>query len=83
MIEIKLGVNKEVKVKNDESRYILLPHKSMIKIYGKNGLLVKEGIGLYGEDVQLDFYMFGSWKYYDETGKLVKEENYKDGKLSE
>lgn len=83
MIEVKLDENKEIKVKNDEGSYILLLHKSMIKVYGKNGLLVKEGMGLYDEDVQIDFYMFGTWKYYDETGKLIKEENYKEGKSAE
>lgn len=72
--------NKEIKVKNDEGNYILLPFKSYIKVYHKNGLLAEEGLGLYDESVQIDFYMFGAWKYYDETGKLIMEENYNEGK---
>jgi len=59
-----------------------LPFKSYIKVYHKNGLLAEEGLGLYDESVQIDFYMFGTWKYYDETGKLTREENYKEGKIN-
>jgi len=83
MIENKLAENKDIKVKNGVGAYVLLPYRSIIKIYNKNGILIKEGMGLYDEDVQLDFYMFGTWKYYNETGKLIREENYKEGKIAD
>jgi antitoxin component YwqK of YwqJK toxin-antitoxin module len=77
-----LSENKKLKVKNDEGNFILMPFQSYVKLYHKNGLVAKEGTALYDEDVLIDFYMHGNWKYYDEAGKLIKEENYPEGKAA-
>jgi len=77
-----LGANKNLKVKNDEGNFILLPFQSYVKLYHKNGLVAKEGSALYDESIETDFYMHGNWKYYDEAGKLIKEENYPEGKVA-
>jgi antitoxin component YwqK of YwqJK toxin-antitoxin module len=64
------------------------------KLYYQNGKVKQEGFGgEYSEDVRT-VYSFGrcksggykspesgAWKYYNESGKLVKEENYDNGKL--
>ncbi|MBW7943056.1 MAG: hypothetical protein H3C64_11875 [Candidatus Kuenenia stuttgartiensis] len=81
MVEKPSGENKEIKIRNDEGTSILLPFKSYVQLYNKNGIIAKEGLALYEEDIQLEFYMYGKWKYYDETGKLIKEENYQHGKI--
>jgi antitoxin component YwqK of YwqJK toxin-antitoxin module len=83
MIERKLGEGKEIKLKNDEGSYIILANKSFIKVYNKNGILIRKGLAIYDEDVQLEFFMYGLWKYYDETGKLIREVNYKEGKIAD
>jgi antitoxin component YwqK of YwqJK toxin-antitoxin module len=83
MIEKLSGENKEIKVRNDEGNFILLPFKSYVQLYNKNGTIAKEGLALYDEDIQMEFYMYGRWKYYDETGKLIKEENYQQGKIAD
>lgn len=77
-----LGENKNIKVKNDEGNLILLPFQSYAKLYHKNGLVAKEGTALYDESIEIEFYMHGNWKYYDEAGKLIKEENYPEGKVA-
>lgn len=83
MIEKPSGENKEIRVRNDEGAFILLPFKSYVKLYNKNGTIAKEGLALYDEDIQIEFYMYGDWKYYDETGKLIKEENFLQGKIAD
>jgi len=83
IVENKLGSNKEIKVRNDEGTFILLPFKSFVKVYHKNGVLAKEGLALYDEDIEIDFYMHAIWKYYDEAGKLIREENYKEGRIAD
>ena len=74
--------NKKLKVKNDEGNFILMPFQSYVKLYHKNGLIAKEGTALYDEDVLIDFYMYGNWKYFDEAGQLINEENYPEGKTA-
>jgi antitoxin component YwqK of YwqJK toxin-antitoxin module len=52
-----------------------------VKLYHDNGLISSEGVAIYEESVQFDFYRFGLWRFYDEQGNLLRTENYPEGKL--
>ncbi len=52
------------------------------KEYFENGKIKSEGETVYNEDL-LDYQQSGKWLYYDENGKLVKEETYVGGKVNE
>ena len=45
---------------------------SLVKFYYSNGYIKEEGRVLYSEDIEIDYYKTGIWKYYDETGKLIE-----------
>jgi hypothetical protein len=46
----------------------------MIEYY-PTGVIKKEGIILYDSSMEVDFYEYGSWKFYNEKGELIKVEN--------
>ena len=52
------------------------------KEYFENGKIKTEGETVYNEDL-LDYQRSGKWSYFDENGKLVKEEIYVNGKVNE
>lgn len=52
------------------------------KEYFENGKIKTEGETVYNEDM-LDYQRSGKWSYFDESGKLVKEEMYVNGKVNE
>lgn len=52
------------------------------KEYFESGKIKTEGETVYNVDM-LDYQKTGKWSYYDETGKLVKEEFYVNGKVNE
>ena len=78
----QIQANSSLKVKRDDGQFIVPRLKSHVRIYHKNGQLCREGIALFDEDIQVDYFMFGSWKYYDSEGKLLSEEHYKEGKVA-
>jgi len=45
---------------------------SYIKTYYSTGYIKEEGFVLYNEDIEIDFYKIGTWKYYNEQGILTK-----------
>jgi antitoxin component YwqK of YwqJK toxin-antitoxin module len=82
LVQKNISENKSIKVRNAAKESIILPYKSYVEIYGTNGRVVREGLALYDESIEIDFYMFGVWKYFDKNGVLFKEENYKEGRIS-
>ena len=50
------------------------------KEYYENGKIKAEGYTNYKADTK-DYQKEGDWTYYDEKGKLIKKEKYKNGKL--
>jgi hypothetical protein len=76
-----LNKNNKIKIKTTENKQTLLPFKSFLKIYHSNGLVAEEGICFYDKDIQIDFYMFGVWQYYNENGELIFKKKYKKAKL--
>jgi hypothetical protein len=73
--------NKTIKIKNAAGELIVHPFISHVKLYHDNGLISSEGVAIYEESVQFDFYRFGLWRFYDEQGNLLRTENYPEGKL--
>lgn len=47
---------------------------SYVKMYYPNGRLESEGWVIYDEDVQVDFFKTGTWRYYDKEGNLTMKE---------
>jgi antitoxin component YwqK of YwqJK toxin-antitoxin module len=70
-------------VRNQHQELLKPKFESYVKIFGENGAVREEGTALYDEDLQIDFYKFGVWKYYDPSGNFVRSEIYKEGKLAE
>ena len=68
--------NKSVKRKRDDGAAIIPEFISFVKNYFQNGVMKSEGQVLYDDDIEIDYYETGSWKYYDESGKLVKTETF-------
>lgn len=55
MVEEKQGGNKDRKVKRDDGIMVKPPYMSYLKEYDpKSGLLKREGIALYYEDIEID-----------------------------
>ena len=52
------------------------------KEYFENGKIKSDGETVYNADL-LDYQRSGKWSYFDESGKLVKEEFYVGGKVNE
>jgi antitoxin component YwqK of YwqJK toxin-antitoxin module len=75
MIEKELSLNTENSVKRDDGVKITPKFKSYIIFYYTTGNIKEEGVALYDEDIEIDFFKSGQWKYYDKEGKLIKTEN--------
>jgi antitoxin component YwqK of YwqJK toxin-antitoxin module len=53
----------------------LMPRfSSYIYIFYSNGCLQGEGVALYNGDIEVDFYRWGEWKYYDVDGTFLGRE---------
>jgi antitoxin component YwqK of YwqJK toxin-antitoxin module len=62
----------------------LLSRRYKTQLYYPNGQLQKEGYARLKKDKEyISYYWYGSWKCYDEQGKLEKIEKYKDGEVQE
>lgn len=61
----------------------VLSQNDSIKEYNSNGILIKKGQYVWIQDGEFKLReQSGEWKYYDdETGKLKKIENFKNGRL--
>jgi len=65
MIEDKKGLNKDKKVKRDDGVMIKPIHESYLKLYDpKSGMLKREGIILYFEDIEIEYFEYGNWITY-------------------
>jgi len=72
MIESKIHKNTTVKIRLDNGKMVILPWRSYLIDYYPNGYIREEGLALYDENVEINYFKKGIWKYYDESGKLVK-----------
>ncbi|HHT51661.1 MAG TPA: hypothetical protein GX007_00560 [Bacteroidales bacterium] len=75
IFDIKLNDGKKVLI--DKYRGLTktpIRQAYMIEYY-PTGVIKKEGIILYDSSMEVDFYEYGSWKFYNEKGELIKVEN--------
>lgn len=79
MKEKILGENKDAKVKNGAGEWKILPFKSQITLYYKNGQAKQFGIALYDQSPEAGFYMFGEWIFFDSQGAFIKKDTFSDG----
>lgn len=64
MIEEKKGINKDKQV-NIDGKLHKPKYQSYVKLYDpKTGLLKSEGLALYFDDIEIDYYRYGPWKEY-------------------
>ncbi|MBX9188463.1 hypothetical protein HCG69_10315 [Bacteroides sp. K03] len=72
MIQKDFKINTDTVSLDNNARYIY-PYKCYTITYYPNGIVQNEGILLWDEDSELDTVReYGEWKYYDESGKLIR-----------
>lgn len=57
----------------DDGVEIMPRFTSLIKDYHLNGKLKGQGRVLYDEDIEIDYFKIGTWRYYDESGELKEK----------
>lgn len=75
--------NSKKRIRNAARKWIIPRYSCWLQLYRMNGTVVKEGEAVYDESVEVDYYMVGKWRYFDENGDVVREEDYSSGRLSE
>jgi antitoxin component YwqK of YwqJK toxin-antitoxin module len=60
----------------DDGVKIIPKYTSYVIDYYRNGVVKEEGQVLYSEDIQVDYYKTGIWKYYNEEGELIEEKQH-------
>jgi len=77
MIQKDFSINTDTVILDNKKKYVY-PHKCYIVSYYPNGVIKEEGILLWNDDPEMDDSReFGEWKYYDETGVLIKTKEFK------
>lgn len=76
MMQKDFSTNKDTVILDNGKKY-LYPHKCYAIFYYPSGIIEAEGGLLWNDDPEMDdAYEYGKWKYYDETGKLIKTEQF-------
>ena len=70
--ETNINKNKTLSRIRDDKKKIFPKFSSYVKNYFPNGVVKSEGLVLYEEDIEIDYYETGIWKYYSKTGELVE-----------
>lgn len=78
-----MSIQKDFRINNntvilDSGKRYVYPYKCYTINYYPNGVVEAEGFLLWEEDPEMDTAReYGEWKYYDETGKLIKTKEFK------
>jgi antitoxin component YwqK of YwqJK toxin-antitoxin module len=72
LIESNIRKNERLTRIRDDAKAIKPINISYAKFYYPSGTIKKEGLVLYDEDIEIDYYKTGQWKYYTENGKLLE-----------
>lgn len=72
LIEKDICINHETTT-TDFGSEITPKFRSYVVLYYPNGEKKEEGIALYDEDIEIDYFKSNNWKYYDEFGNLIKK----------
>lgn len=76
MIESEISNNDILKILRDDGELITPKFKSFLSFYYPNGTIKEEGIAIYDEDIEIDFFKYETWKYYDTDGNLIQTKNH-------
>ena len=76
MIESEISNNVDLQILRDDGELVTPEFKSFVSLYYPNGVIKEQGIAFYNEDIEIDFYKYGTWKYYDQSGNLLKTEDH-------
>lgn len=74
--EENIEKNTEFKRQRDDGVEITPKFTSYVKDYYPNGNVKEEGRVLYSEDIEIDYYKTGTWKYYNEEGVLKETKEH-------
>jgi len=74
MIESEISNNVDLQILQDDGEMVYPKFKSFLSFYYPNGEIKEQGLALYNEDIEIDFYRYGTWKYYNTDGELIKLE---------
>ena len=69
--------NQNIYITIDKSS-LLFHHKCRVKLYNKVGGVYCEGYCVYN-DLEMETYQIGNWRYYNEDGKYIGSKNYIKG----
>jgi antitoxin component YwqK of YwqJK toxin-antitoxin module len=75
MVERDIQSNK-IEVKRDDGKTIVPKFRSFVSFYHPNGSVREEGLALYNEDIEIDFFKSGLWKKFDEKGKVTESKTH-------
>jgi len=81
MSEHGISLNDTVIATNGNGSHIRPLMRSLLRRYWPNGLVRMEGICLYNESAEIDFWRYGTWTYYDTLGLPQKTTNYYPGQF--
>lgn len=77
MVQKDFSINADTIILENGRKYFY-PRKCYTISYYPNGIMEEEGILLWNDDPEMDdVQKYGEWKYYDETGSLVKTKQFK------
>jgi antitoxin component YwqK of YwqJK toxin-antitoxin module len=76
MLESDISTNDDLQILRDDGELVTPKFKSLLSFYYLNGEINEQGVALYDEDIEIDFYKYGTWKYYDQEGNLLKVEDH-------
>lgn len=74
--ECEIKKNTEYKRVRDDGVEITPKFTSYVWFYYPNGYVKEEGRVLYSEDIEIDYYKTGTWKYYNKEGSLKEKKEH-------
>ena len=76
IIECEISKNNDLQILRDDGELMTPKYKSFLSFYNPSGIIKEEGVALYDEDIEIDFFKYGAWKYYNQKGNLLKVEDH-------
>jgi hypothetical protein len=74
--EENIEKNTKYKRMRDDGVEITPMFTSYVTNYYPNGYIKEEGRVLYSEDIEIDYFKTGTWKYYNKQGKLEQTKEH-------
>jgi len=74
--ECEIKYNTNYTTMRDDGVEITPKFTSYVKFYYPNGYIKEEGRVLYFEDIEIDYFKTGTWRYYNKQGKLEQTKEH-------